>query len=88
VEAPVGQHDVGRRRFEQVGGERRRPGDELHARLVDGGATLLRRARAVGAAADRHEVGVAVHHPHRVHRYAELLGGDHRPRRVVTLSVR
>ena len=90
VEAPDGgvEHDVGDIGFEPVGGDPAGDVDELGGGGVDRGATDLQRPGAQRAAAGRHDVGVAPHDADRLDRQAGVLGGDHRPRRLVALAVR
>ena len=82
------EHDVGLVGLEQRCGQLLGLLDQLDRRLVDRGAALLQRARPHRAAALGHEVGVAPDQGDLVHRDAGLVAGDHRPRRVVALTVR
>ena len=50
--------------------------------------TQLQRARAPGAAAAAHQVGVALHQADALHRDARLCADDHRERRLVALAMR
>ena len=70
-----------------MGGDFLRLGLDLVERLDHGREPDRARARAVGAHAELHLIGVAVHHAHVLNRDAEPLGNDLRERRLVTLPV-
>ena len=82
------EHHVGLVGLEQLGGDARGLVDQVGGREEHGVAALLQRARAHGAVALRHEVGVAPDDVDLVHRDAGLLVGEHAPRGDVALAVR
>ena len=71
-----------------VGGDLRGLVDHLVAGHGDGDAADGQRARPVGVEAERGDRRVAVQHVDVVGADAELVGDDHRPRRLVALAVR
>ncbi|CAB4882202.1 unannotated protein [freshwater metagenome] len=87
LEATVTLHDVSLRGLEQTGSnllallQHVLAGDE-HCR-----PSSLQRTRTHRARTARHEVRVGLHVADLVHRNAELVGDDHRERRVVRLAV-
>ena len=72
----------------RFGGDRAGLVDHRRGGLEHGRAAELQRARAEGAGAPRHEVGVAVDHRDALHRDAEGVAGDHGEAGVVALAVR
>jgi hypothetical protein len=87
LELAVLELDVGVGRLQQVGGDLLALGDDLVHRLHDGRAAHGQRAAAVGAHAERHAAGVAVHDLDVLHRDAQL--GRHHLRKggLVALAV-
>ena len=86
-ELAVLELDVGLRRLEQVRGDLLALGDDLVERLDDRRAADRERARAVGAHAEQHAAGVAVHDVDVLDRNAEARRDDLRERRLVALAV-
>ena len=83
----VRELDVGDARLEQMGGDLLALVDDLVDRLVDRRAADRRRARAVGAHAERDAVGVAVDDLDVLDRDAEPLDDELREGRLVPLAV-
>ena len=88
LNAPAGVLEVVGVRLELVGGDLLGLVDHLVARHGDGDAADGQRPRAVGVEAERRDRRVAVQHVDVVGADAELVGDDHRPRRLVPLAVR
>jgi hypothetical protein len=86
--APVGDLQVLDAGLQQLGRALLGQVRELAGRLVDGDAAGLQAARAHRAGAARDEVGVAVLDGDLLDPDAEVLAGEHRPRRRVALAVR
>ncbi len=84
---PVGELDVGLGRFQQVGGDLLRLGDDLVGRHPQGRAADHGRARAAGADAERDPVGVAVDILDVAGVEAELFGQDLLEGRLVALAL-
>jgi hypothetical protein len=82
------EDDVVRLGLQQVGRALAGQLDQLPAGLLDGGAAVLQAARPGRPAADRDQVGVPVQHGDPLHRDAQLLADQHRPRGRVPLAVR
>ena len=79
--------DVGIGGLEQMRGDLLALVHHLVQRLDDGGAANRERARAVGAHAEQHAAGVAVHHVHVIDRYAQARGDHLRERRLMPLAM-
>ncbi len=86
-ERPVEELEVVLVGLQLVGGDRAGLVDDLVEGLVDGDAADGQRARPVGVEPDRADGGVGVEHLDVVDRDAELVGHQHRPRRLVALAV-
>jgi hypothetical protein len=86
-EGPVLELDIGLRRFHHVGGDLLGLGLDLVEGARHGAHAHSRRPRAVGAHAELHLVGVAVHDGHLVDVHAEALGHQLRKHRFVALAV-
>ena len=80
--------DVGDVGFQEPGRNGLGLFDEADRRLVDGGATLLQRSAAHGAETDRSQIGVAPDEREAIDVDAGLRAREHRPRRLVALTVR
>ena len=84
----VVEADVGLGGFERLGGDAGALLDDDVGGAPDRGAAHIGRARAAVPAADRDQVGVALHEADALVRHAEPLGEDLRERRLVPLADR
>ena len=83
----VGDFQIADRRFELVGGQFLQRGDERLRRARHHHRADRNRARAAGAIAGRHAIGVALHDLDAIERHVEILRDDLRISGLVALAV-